>query len=263
MDFTDAERPDDESSSMKADTAETPMVQSESPGKLDMNDVSPQNLVVKREPNWEDEVSEDSGCQGEENNHGDGANGNHAVRRRNSSELEMEEGQDENKLAFLQNYPRKYTIRRFICELCGIEIRHTAKYERHMFEMHNVTMPYKCNKCSGKRFMRLIQLQVHEDKMHSHKPVETRRKWTQRQFQCPVCQEKITYVAKYQQHMILEHGVMRMFDCRVCGHAMGHYHQYQDHMRTYHPNASVKHYSETESLTNSGSAMGQHSDEGT
>ncbi|XP_070562656.1 uncharacterized protein [Ptychodera flava] len=60
---------------------------------------------------------------------------------------------------------RAWTKHHFKCEVCGENIIHATKFDKHMFEKHGVVKPWKCNQCD-QAFRLLSSLRNHINYVH-------------------------------------------------------------------------------------------------
>ncbi|XP_077994753.1 uncharacterized protein LOC144448399 [Glandiceps talaboti] len=60
---------------------------------------------------------------------------------------------------------RAWTKHHFTCEVCGENIVHATKFDKHMFEKHGVVKPWKCNQCN-QAFRLLSSLRNHINYVH-------------------------------------------------------------------------------------------------
>ncbi|XP_070570346.1 uncharacterized protein [Ptychodera flava] len=144
---------------------------------------------------------------------------------------------------------RKHERQTFTCYKCKERIVCVTNFEKHMMEAHNIGKPWECRFCPGRRFHRLILLEHHYNTMHKNNG-EGRRKYTQRQFICDLCHEVVTYVSKFEAHMLEKHGVRKPWRCDQCvNYAAATYHLYMWHVQQYHPNIT-KHHLEISTVVN-------------
>ncbi|XP_077865288.1 uncharacterized protein LOC144351905 [Saccoglossus kowalevskii] len=145
---------------------------------------------------------------------------------------------------------RKHERQTFTCFKCKERIVCVTNFEKHMMEAHSIAKPWECRFCpAGRRFHRLILLEHHYNTMHKNNG-EGRRKYTQRQFLCDICHEIVTYVSKFEAHMLEKHGVRKPWRCDQCAnYSAATYHLYMWHVQQYHPTIT-KHHLEISTVVN-------------
>ncbi|XP_006824276.1 uncharacterized protein LOC102809079 [Saccoglossus kowalevskii] len=60
---------------------------------------------------------------------------------------------------------RSWTKNQFKCDVCGEEVVHATKFDKHMFEKHGIMKPWKCSQCD-QSFRLLSSLRNHTSYVH-------------------------------------------------------------------------------------------------
>ncbi|XP_041983499.1 zinc finger protein 271-like, partial [Aricia agestis] len=117
-------------------------------------------------------------------------------------------------------YPKKYSKKKTICEVCGKKYASQAALKYHQ-RVHTGERPYHCSLCP-KTFTMPLFLQIHFRTHTGEKP-----------YSCPLCPKAFSNKAALLRHDRVHTGI-KPYECPKCGKAFTQSNSMKLHVKTVH-----------------------------